>query len=148
MKRNLLMVSLMGMFVCGCVHKPPVGYVGIEDTGIYDFRAVSAEGCYYAVRSVKNQDKASLDFWVTACTNELAKGKGYKLLSDEAETNDAGGDLRVLQFTKTRTGQEFIYLLALTADSGKIDIIEAGGPREQLQQDLPAILKAAKAVKR
>ena len=147
MKRYLLILSLLGLFCLGCAHKPPAGYVAIEDTGIYDFRAVSADACYYAVRSTRNQDSASLDFWVKASSNELVKGKGYKLLSDEPHTTDAGEPMHVMQFAKTRTGQDFIYLIALTSSSRRIGIVEAAGPTNEFQQDLPVVLKAAKAVK-
>lgn len=148
MKRTLLLCGLAVIILSGChAYKAPAGYVSIEDKGIYDFRAVSAEGCYYAIRSAKNQGKASLDFWVKASTNELTEGKGYRLLADEQETTDAGKPMRMLQLSTTKVGQELLYLVALTVSSAKIGIVEAGGPMEQLQKDLPAVMKAAKAVK-
>ena len=147
-KRTLLLCCLVAIVFSGCqAYKPPVGYVAIEDKGIYDFRAVSAEGCYYAIRSAKNYDNASLDFWVTASTNELTQGKGYALLSDDQDTTDSGKPLRVLQLSTTKIGQELLYVVTLTATSSKIGIVEAGGPMDQLQKDLPAVMNAAKAVK-
>ena len=147
-KRTLLLCCLVAIVFSGCqAYKPPVGYVAIEDKGIYDFRAVSAEGCYYAVRSAKNQDNASLDFWVTASTNELTEGKGYTLLANEQDITDSGKPMQIMELSTTKVGQDLLYVVALTASSSKIGIVEAGGPAEKIQEDLPVILKAAKAVK-
>lgn len=127
---------------------PPPGFVAVADAnrGIYDYRAVSADGAVVAVRTQPNPNGADLAFWSKASTSQLQE-KGYKLQHSEDIATPSGLKGQLLEFTQTRAGTPYTYLLAIFVRQDKVVLTEAGGKAEQLQPLRDEIKKSLLSVK-
>jgi len=139
------------LLVGGCAHTmtAPPNFVAVDkaDLGIYDYRAVSADGAVLALRSVRNRKEGTLEFWTQAVINQLTAGQGYKLAESESVKSDARADGRLLKLTAQRSGATFRYLVAIFISGDDILIAEAGGKEDVLKprmQEIRGALLSAK----
>jgi len=121
--------------------------VGEADRGMYDLRAVSADGAVLAVRRQDNPQKGTLEFWTEAVKNELTTGPGYKLLKTEPVTSTSGVPGRMLTFAAEKRGVDYTYLVGLYVGSSGILIAEGGGKAEGVNSRLDEIKKAMLTVR-
>ncbi len=122
----------------------PDGFVEVPDRadGLYDLRAVSADGVALAVRTHSNPDGGTLEFWAEAVRNELTTARGYQLLTDEPVESAAGEAGRLMTLSARRGGVEFTYLVAVYVPGRKVSVVEAGGRADAVKGRLGALKNA------
>jgi len=122
----------------------PGEFVSVDeaDRGLYEIRAVSADGVVLALRRQDNRAGGTLAFWTRAVTDEMVAGRGYALSADDAVTAADGRNGRTLTFTTKRRGVDYTYLLTLFAGRRTILITEAGGKADAVKAHLDEIKKA------
>jgi hypothetical protein len=132
MKRAMIIATVLlaaGLGGCRATMDLPASFVdaGRENRGIYDLRAVSADGAVLAARRQENPQKGTLEFWVDAVRNEMTTARGYALTGSEAVTSAGGTPGRLMTFSATRQGVQYTYLLAVYRKGPDVLIAEAGG---------------------
>jgi len=112
----------------------PKGFVELDQTERYDFRATTADGLVIAARQVDHDPEASLDFWARAVENAMRTRGGYALLG--SRDLKAAGGLRVkqLRFGHDEANRPHLYYVTLLVTHGAIYVLEAGGDKAQLEQ--------------
>ncbi len=156
MHRTLLTVGLLALGLtalggCGDRMTVPEGFVELdaEHRGIYDQRAVSADGVVLAVRRIDVEGSADADFWARAVANRLTQARGYTLESSEplARAGRRAPHGRLLRFTAPRDGAPHVYLVALYAQPSHVLLAEAGGPRDAFAPIEPQVRDALRSVR-
>ncbi|HUU58558.1 MAG TPA: hypothetical protein VMZ50_03355 [Phycisphaerae bacterium] len=147
----ILPVVLTAFLAAGCVPamELPGSFIEVSeaDRGMYDLRAVSADGAVLAVRRQDNPQKGTLEFWTEAVKNELTTGPGYKLLKTEPVTSTSGVPGQLLTFAAEKRGVDYTYLVGLYVGSRGILVAEAGGKAEAVKARLDEIKKAMLTVR-
>lgn len=100
-----------------------------KDEG-FDYRAMTPEGVAVSVRTLKNEEKADLGFWVKAVTLKLREQDGYALLADESVKSKNGTAGRRLRFAREEDKKTFDYRVTLYLAQNRIFVVESGGARE------------------
>lgn len=147
MKRTLLLAALAAVVLTGCVTRTmtlPPNFINVDKDamGIYAVRAVAPDGAMVSLRTEKNPQNGTLDFWTQAVTNQLTQGRGYKVVKSEEVTSDAGLPGRLLTFSTERKGVTFTYLVALFLQGQEILIAEAGGKSEAMDPRAAELCKS------
>jgi hypothetical protein len=104
------------------------------------FRAVSADGVMYRVRSVKHKPKGELAFWKEALHDRMVAA-GYKVAS-ETDVTASGTPGALLELHAPLGEQDWTYLVGVFPDGGKLVLVEAGAEITDFQQHEQAILDA------
>ena len=121
--------------------------VGQSERGLYDMRAVSADGDVLATRKISTDGKGTIEFWSKAVTNQLAEQRGYKLLKTEAVKSAGGAAGTLLTFSARRSGTPFTYMVALFIKGDSILVAEAGGKAENIKAQSAQVRKALLSVR-
>ena len=115
---------------CGSSFQPPRGFVELEDPGVHDHRATTADGLVIATRSIDNDAKGELAFWSRAIENELRLRGGYALLESREVKHHTGLVGKELRFGHDAPNTSQLYTLALYVTPDSIHLLEAGGSRD------------------
>jgi hypothetical protein len=107
----------------------PTGFVGV-DPGSYVWRGMSGDGVLVGLRSFENTPQSTLDFWTKVVRNELESARGYV-----HEASEMVGAAQSMLFAAD--GES--YYLAITVTPGRIWVFEAGGRRDDVTRELPAL---------
>ena len=107
--RLLVLFSLvLSLFLsAGCaIHADvPDRFLKLE-SNVYEFKATSADDAIFWVRRFDNEAEGSnLDFWQLALTNNLVKGRGYRLVKSDKLQTRSGCPGRALILEATVGGQ-------------------------------------------
>lgn len=129
----LVIVAACASAACSSSFQPPRGFVELEDSGVYDHRATTADGLVIATRTIDNDAKGELAFWTRAIENELRLRGGYALLETRDVKHQSGLAGKELRFGHETPNAQQLYALALYVTPGSIHLIEAGGSRELVQ---------------
>ena len=138
-----LLAPALGVALLAChasfSSSAPRGFVELDPTERYDFRATSADGLVLAARQLDNDPQAELSFWTRAVENAMRTRGGYALL----ETRDVqvAGGLRAkqLRFGHDEASQPHLYYVTLVVTCSAIYVLEAGGTKPLIEQHTPEI---------
>ena len=126
----IITTAFAACLIAGCAPalELPAGFVelGPDQSGRYDFKAVSADGVVIALRRIDNSKNATVEFWAKAIENELT-WRGHSLVENVPVTSEEGTPGQLMTFTGQREGQEFTYILGVFVKGGRILLTEAGG---------------------
>lgn len=139
--KRLIMLALLGGLCVACgpsfVSQTPSGFVELDnDYDNYDYRATTAEGVVIAVREIENDARGEKEFWLTAIKNQMRERGGYQLI-DEVPVTSADG----VAGTRMRFGHDdgnnkpHVYDLTVFVTEDTIWVVEAGGTKEQMEQE-------------
>jgi hypothetical protein len=100
----------------------------------YDYRALAPEGVVVAVRAIDLDGRGDLDFWARATVLRMRQLNGYALLgSDDVKSLD-GTPGRELRFGHDESGRTYLYTVRLFVAQGRLFVVEAGGPRAEMER--------------
>ncbi|MBK8695527.1 MAG: hypothetical protein IPN17_25445 [Deltaproteobacteria bacterium] len=86
----LLALSLLAL-TCASFHvNTPNGFAELEDDSRYDYRATNADGVVIAVRVMRNEPEASLEFWGRVVDERLRR-QGYTPQGNPEPVRSANG---------------------------------------------------------
>jgi len=108
----------------------------------YVLRGISADGVMVALRTERNPENGSLDFWTEAVTRQMVAAQGYKATGSEVVVSDGQLPGRLLTFATRRQGVDFTYGVAVFVQGGDLFIAEAGGRTGAVEPKWDAIRKA------
>ena len=146
MKRTttaLLTTLLLAVGRAGCgrpfLPATPPGFVDLGDRyGKKEYRAATPDGAVIGVRAFENEPKGDLAFWTRVLENRMRETGGYALLEKRAVKAGAlEGTL--LRFGHDEGKDPHLYHLAVIVDDAHVFLIEAGGPRAQIERFAPQI---------
>jgi hypothetical protein len=135
------LVALAAALAIGCASRPfvpttPSPFVDLGDKyGENEYRATTADGVVLSARSFDNDPKGPIDFWSRSVERRMREMGGYALLSKK-EVQGAG----VLQkgvtfrFGHDEGKQPFLYDLTLFVTGEHVYVLEAGGPKEEVEK--------------
>ena len=132
---------------CGRMIDTPDGFVTVDEVGVFDTRAVSADGVVIGLRIQDNPKDGTLAFWSTAIENELTERRGYELIETRAVISEAGEPGTLMSFAAKNETRDLSYMLAVFVDGGDVLVAEAGGPAEAFEprkDDIRAALLTAR----
>jgi hypothetical protein len=111
------------------------GLVELENQApAYDYRAIAPEGVVVGVRAIDVRDRGDLDFWTRATLVRMRQLNGYALLgTDDVKSRD-GTPGRELRFGHDESGKPYLYSLRLFVAQGRLFVVEAGGPRAEMDR--------------
>ena len=99
----------------------PEGFVVLNESEPYDFRATTPDGLVLAVREFDNtKEYGDLDFWVQAIQNEMRLDQGYALLDTSSIKTNSGLVGNSMHFGLDRDDEdhEYIVTIFVTGQSG------------------------------
>ena len=146
MKRTttaLLVTGLLALGLAGCgrpfVPATPPGFVDLGDRyGKNEVRAATPDGAVLGVRAFENEPKGDLGFWTRVLENRMRETGGYALLEKRAVKAGAL-DGTLLRFGHDEGKDPHLYSLAVVVDADHVFLLEAGGPRAQIERLAPQI---------
>ena len=141
----LLAFSLLAP-ACASFHvNTPNGFAELEDDERYDYRATNADGVVIAVRVVRNEPRASLEFWGRVVDERLRR-QGYVPEGNPEPVRSANGLAGVMfHYGSTVGGREHRYQVAVFVQNKKVFVLEAGGDREVFDPAAPAVARAMRS---
>lgn len=141
----LLALSLLAP-ACASFHvNTPNGFAELEDDERYDYRATNADGVVIAVRVVRNEPRASLEFWGRVVDERLRR-QGYVPEGNPEPVRSANGLPGVMfRYGATVGGREHRYQVAVFVQNKKVFVLEAGGDREVFDPAAPAVARALRS---
>lgn len=141
----LLALSLLAP-ACASFHvNTPNGFAELEDDERYDYRATNADGVVIAVRVVRNEPRASLEFWGRVVDERLRR-QGYVPEGNPEPVRSANGLAGVMfRYGATVGGREHRYQVAVFVQNKKVFVLEAGGDREVFDPAAPAVARALRS---
>ena len=136
---TLLIALLLGGCHASFVTAAPKGFVELEESGAYDFRATTADGVVIAVRELDNDPAAELGFWTRAVENAMRQRGGYALLETRDLTTAGGLPARQLRFGHDEVNRPHLYYATLVVAGSALYLLEAGGSKPLVEQQVKAI---------
>lgn len=118
----------------------------------YEFKATSADDAIFWVRRFDTEpDESSLDFWEEALTNNLVKGRGYKLVKSEKLETRSGRPGRALILEATVGGETqrelfCVFLKERLWGSPSVYVAEYVAPATLFDQYLDKVLPAVQSL--
>ena len=112
------------------------GFVELQTTANYDFRAVAPEGAAVAARAIKLADTDPVDvaFWERSVALRMRELDGYALLGATDVVGADGVKGRELTFGHDEDGKPYVYRVRVFVTRGRLLVVEAGGSREQMER--------------
>ena len=155
--KKIIIICAVLLLACGCkIIDTPGGYICTKKPYGYLFKAVSTNGCAFTVTETTNEGNAELETWKEAAKNQLTRGKGYQLLSEDKLETSKGSPGWEMVFAANQSGLEYVYYVAVARwdrywpeiwGIHKLYIIEAAGEKEYIEEDLAEIKRAARTLK-
>lgn len=138
----LLALSLVAP-ACASFHiNTPNGFAELEDDERYDYRSINADGVVIAVRAVRNEPQANLEFWGRVVDERLRR-QGYVPDGNPEPVQSANGLAGVMfRYGATVGGREHRYQVAVFVRPKKVFVLEAGGDREVFEPAAAAVARA------
>jgi len=118
----------------------------------YEFKATSADDAIFWVRRFDTEaEDSTLDFWEEALTNNLVKGRGYKLVkSDKLQTRSGcPGRTMILEATVGGQTQRELFVVFLKErlwDGPSIYVAEYVAPAPLFDQYLDKVREAIESL--
>jgi hypothetical protein len=112
----------------------PEGYVGI-DSGPFGRRAMSSSGVLLAFMEERNAENGDVAFWTRVVETQILQERGYEL-----QERRPAGEGRAMIFS---IPDDRLYLVVLFVAPRWVRIYQAGGPRAELERDLPRLIECA-----
>ena len=142
----LLALSLLAP-ACASFHvNTPNGFAELDDDERYDYRATNADGVVIAVRVVRNEPRASLEFWGRVVDERLRR-QGYVPEGNPEPVRSANGLAGVMfRYGATVGGREHRYQVAVFVQNKKVFVLEAGGDREVFDPAAPSVARSMQPV--
>jgi hypothetical protein len=131
--------ALAGLAAAGCGRpfdvKTAPGMVELDNqTPQYEYRSLTPEGVVMAVRVVDIGDRGDLEFWSRATLLRVRQMDGYALLASSDVKSRDGTAGRELRFGHDESGKPYLYTLRLFVAQSRLFVVEAGGPRDQMER--------------
>lgn len=121
----------------------PAGFASFEDMS--QFRAVSADGVTYRVRSEENEPFAELSFWQEALKKRMVDA-GYTFVSDSQV--EAGPEKGYLIELAAPVGvEDYTYLIAVFTRGSDLLLVEAAGEVTRFVAHRDPIVKAISEIR-
>lgn len=118
----------------------PPGFVDLgTHYGADEYRAATADGVVIGVRAFDNDPKGESAFWQRAIENRMRDIGGYALLDKREVKNRAGQAGTALKFGHDEGNQPSLHVIALFVTDKKIFLLEAGGPKGEVERVMPQI---------
>jgi hypothetical protein len=133
----LALPLLLSLAACGRPFKVETapGLVELEDQApSYDYRAIAPEGVVVGVRAIETRDHGNLDFWSRATLVRMRQLNGYALLGTADVKSRDGTPGRELRFGHDESGKPYLYTVRLFVAQGRVFVVEAGGPRAEMDR--------------
>jgi hypothetical protein len=140
------LVAIAAPALAGCggrdfVPATPAEFAEIEnDYPDGEYRATTPDGVVLGVRSFENKPKASLDFWSRAVERRMRELGGYALLQKTdvvSRLSRARG--KSFRFGRDEGREPFFYDIAIFVTDDRIFVVEAGGPKTEMQKQAARI---------
>jgi hypothetical protein len=136
---GFLLTTMVLVVACGATRPdPPPGFAPYE--GADSFRAVSADGVVYRVRTEPNEPRAELPFWKEALKRRMTNA-GYHFVS-ESDLSTSGGIVYLLDLGAPLGAQDYGYLVAIFVRGERLVIIESAGEAARFRARREAVLGA------
>lgn len=139
--------------VSSCRHfdaKAPVGFAYYDDSTLGlpapEFRAISADGVRFRVRTVGNEPRGDAALWTAALRRSLER-KGYRLSDTASVRTEDGHDLAVVRGVIGLGGIDYGYVIGFHVTGSSVVLAEAGGSQEAVAFRTKEIDAAFRAVK-
>jgi hypothetical protein len=100
----------------------------------YDYRALAPEGVVMAVRAIDTENRGDLEFWTRATAVRMKQLNGYALLATSDVQSRDGTPGRELRFGHDESGKPYLYTVRLFVAGGRLILVEAGGPRDEVER--------------
>jgi len=139
----LIIAATLALAGCGRPFTPatPPGFVDLGDDRYPDgeYRATTADGVVIGVRAFDNDPKGELSFWSRALENRMRENGGYALLDKRKVTDRGGLEGAQYRFGHDEKGEPFMYWVTIFITDKKIFVLEAGGPKSEMERQTPQI---------
>ena len=147
--RLVLLATALAFSGCTSVQlKTPTGFVALDRSEPYAYRAVSPAGVVLAARvedSRKDQG-GDLAFWAEAVTRRMRRLGGYALLEETDLKSSQGVAGKQLRFGHDEGREPYRYSITLFVDGKKLFVVEAGGSENAFAAAEKALLSATTSV--
>lgn len=122
----------------------------VEQRGIDEFRAVTADEAILVARDFSDPLEGTFDFWTEALRADFTKNRGYTLLAERPVKDGEGRDGLELTFEVTALGSPQRYLVTLFVLEGwwvnEIRVVEFVGRREVFERHVASVRAAIGAM--
>ncbi len=145
-KTRKALLALLPLLLLGCASfraPAPDGFAPYANERT--FRAVSADGVVYRVKTLKNDPKADLAFWQEAVKTRMEKA-GYKIVSDST-LKLQGSEATLLELAAPFGDRDYSYLIALAISGKKILLVESAGDMRDFAPRKAAVLQAVRDIR-
>lgn len=137
--------ALLSLAAAGCQQPLPAGYVQVEPGWERTFRAVSAEGAAFTLRTETNPKNGDLVFWEKAISSRLVEIRGYQLAGRREVKHKTGTPGIEMTYDYKRDGVDYAYLLTVFVRGDKVYVFEGAGTKAQMATDMPKIQQSIQA---
>jgi hypothetical protein len=137
--------ALVGVLAMGCGRpfqvKTAPGFIELESQAGegYRYRATTPDGVVLGVRVIEDEERGDLPFWVRSVTLQLRDIKGYALLETSDAKSADGTPGKRLRFGSDEGKKPYLYEVTIFRTADRLFLVEAGGPREQVDRARPSI---------
>lgn len=138
----VLALSAIAFAGCGRPFDPatPSGFVDMgKRYPDGEYRAATADGVVIGIRAFDNDPRGELAFWSKALENRMRLRGGYALLEKRTVKNRGGLQGVELRFGHDEESEPFLYWVTLFVTDARIYVIEAGGPKAEVEKERPRI---------
>jgi len=139
--RLFILITLV-ISLSGCGYNLPTGYVKVDPPYDVKFRAVSAEGSAFMLRTEINPENGDLTFWDKIVKNKMTEIRGYKLTDHQEIKHKSGLGGIEMKFDYNLDGLDYLYLITLFVKNKQVYVFESAGEKDKITADMPAIKKA------
>lgn len=143
---RLLVVAALCLFGSGCRGfdaEAPAGFATYDDWS--QFRAISADGIMYRVRTGDNDPEAKLKFWSEALKKRMLDA-GYAFISDgEVKAGNRPGYL--LELAAPVGQEDYSFLVAVFVRGSDLIIAEAAGEVTRFAKHREAVVAAIGSIR-
>jgi hypothetical protein len=101
--------------------------------------AMSARNVFVRIDRHENREGGGIGFWYPLIRRELVEEKAFAVAEEKEPLLDTLADAKMLVATKELGGKEYGYLVAVVANRKHVHVLEAWGPKEALDKDLPGL---------
>jgi hypothetical protein len=119
--------------------KTAPGFVELNNQAPYAYRATTPEGLVFAVRVVDDEERGDLAFWTRTLTLQMRDVSGYALLDTKDVTAHDGTKGKRLVFGHDEDNKPFAYEVSIFMAQSRLFVVEAGGPKGEMDRWRPQI---------
>lgn len=148
-KASFVAVALLPVVQCRTFEATaPHGFAVYENRSLFsnEFKAITADGVRYRVRTVKNEPEGDAALWKQTLVKSLEK-KGFRILNSSSLQTEQGRSMQVVNSQLSAGGEDYLYLTAFIVDGKRIILVEAGGPKELMSVHEKGLHNSLRALK-